>query len=280
MKRGSARRLQDVAMSVLFVLATAVALVPLFSILWWVARQGLPAWNLEFFTALPKPVGEPGGGVAHALLGTLMLVAMACLVGIPTGILAGIYLAEYGRSRIAHGVRFLLEVATGIPSIVTGIFIYTVVVTAMGHFSAVAGSLALAFIMVPVVARTTEEMLRLVPDHLREAALALGVPRWKAILRIVLPTARAGILTGVMLAVARVAGEAAPLLFTSPGSPFWPTSVLEPVASLPVQIYLLAIQPYPHAHTQAWGAALLLITLVLVLNVAARVLARRPGGRL
>lgn len=273
------RRLMDKIMTVLLVAAVIAALTPLLSTLWWVARQGLPALSFEFLTTLPKPLGEPGGGIVNGILGSLMLIGIAAAFGVPMGVLTGIYLAESG-SRAAIAVRFLADVAAGIPSIVIGIAVYALVVLSMGYFSALAGGIALGIIMIPGVARTTEEMLRLVPHTVREGALALGVPRWVATMRVVVPTAAPGIVTGVMLAIARVAGETAPLLFTSPGSPFLSLRWDEPIASLPVQIFTFAIQPYKAAHEKAWGAALVLILLILVLNGGARLLVRyRSAGR-
>jgi phosphate transport system permease protein len=261
------------------VAATVVAVIPLASVLYWVARQGVTGLNLSFFTGLPKPVGEVGGGMANAIVGTLELVGLACLFGVPVGVLAGVYLAEYGKGTFGKLVRFSADVMTGVPSIVIGIFVYTLFVISMRRFSALAGGVALAILMLPVVTRTTEELLRLVPDSLREAALALGVPRWRATLRIVLRTAAPGIAVGVMLAVARAAGETAPLLFTAFNNRFWSASLTQPIASLPVQIYTYAVAPYDEWHRQAWGAALVLVAMILVLNLGARLLVRhRVGG--
>jgi phosphate transport system permease protein len=212
-------------------------------------------------------------------VGTLELVGLACLFGIPLGVMAGVYLAEFGRGRFANAVRFSADVMSGVPSITVGIFVYTLVVLSMKRFSALAGGIALAIIMLPTVTRTTEELLKLVPPALREAAYGLGVPRWSATLRVVLRTAAPGIATGVMLAVARVAGETAPLLFTAFSNRFWSDGIDEPVASLPVQIYTYAVSPYEDWHRQAWAAALVLVVMVLALNVAARVLVRNRIAR-
>jgi phosphate transport system permease protein len=260
--------------------ATLLAIVPLASVLVWVIRQGVPGLSWSFFVGLPKPVGEAGGGMANAIVGTLELTGLACVFGVPVGVLAGVYLAEYGDNRFGRVARFCADVMTGVPSIVVGIFVYTLVVLSMRRFSAFAGGVALAILMLPVVTRTTEELLRLVPDGLREAALALGVPRWRMTLRIVLRTAAPGIAVGVMLAVARVAGETAPLLFTAFNNRFFGVGLTQPIASLPVQIYTYAVTPYEDWHRQAWAAALVLVMLVLLLNLTARLLVRhRVGAR-
>jgi phosphate transport system permease protein len=219
-------------------------------------------------------VGELGGGMGQAFAGTVLLIGLAGLVGIPCGVLAGVYLAEFGEGRFARLVRFSADVLAGVPSITVGVFVYTLVVLSMRRFSALAGGIALGILMLPTVTRTTDELLRLVPDALREAALALGVPKWRAITRVVLRTAAPGIATGVMLAVARVAGETAPLLFTAFGNRFWSVTLDRPIGSLPVQIYTYAVSPYEDWHQQAWTAALVLVLLVLVLNVGARLLVR------
>jgi phosphate transport system permease protein len=267
-------KVTDRVVRALCVVATAIAVIPLLSVLVYVTSKGLAGLSWSFFTSLPKPVGEPGGGMANAIVGTLELVALASLFGVPFGVLAGVYLAEFGNGRLARVVRFSADVMTGVPSIVVGIFVYTIFVLSMRRFSLVAGAVSLAVIMLPVVTRTTEELLRLVPDSLREAALALGVPRWRAILKVVVRTAAPGIATGVMLAVARVAGETAPLLFTAFNNRFWNDGFGQPVASMPVQIFNFAVAPYDDWHRQAWAGALTLVVLVLVLNLAARLLVR------
>ncbi len=268
------RKLTNGAFSIACVVATIVAVVPLFGILYYVAARGIQGINLDFFTQLPKPVGETGGGMANAIIGTLKLVGLASLLGIPPGVMAGVYLAEFGQTRMGTVVRFSADVLSGIPSITVGIFVYTLVVLTMKSFSALAGALALAVIMLPTVTRTTEELLRLVPESLREAALGLGVPKWRATISIMLRTAAPGIAVGIMLAVARVAGETAPLLFTAFSNRFWSDSWKEPTASLPVQIYTYAVSPFEDWHRQAWAAALVLVSLVLILNVSARLLVR------
>jgi phosphate transport system permease protein len=258
--------------------ATLAAIAFLLAVLGYVVVQGGTALNLAFFTQTPRPVGEPGGGMANALVGTLILVGLAAALGLPLGIGAGVYLAEYGRtSRLATLIRFTTDVLTGIPSITIGLFAYALLVLPMRQFSALAGGVALAIIMLPTVTRTTEEMLRLVPDNLREAGLALGVPRWKTIARIALPSALGGILTGAMLAIARVAGETAPLLFTAFGNRFWNLDPTQPMAALPLQIFTYAIAPYDDWHRQAWAGALVLVGLVLVLSTVARAIGTRAG---
>ena len=268
------RKAIDRAATIACGLAVLVASIPLVLVVAYVARQGFVRLDLAFFTGLPKPVGEVGGGMANAIVGTLELVALACAMGVPVGILAGVALAEYGSSAFGKIVRFSADVLSGVPSIVVGLFVYALIVVRQRHFSAVAGGVALAVIMLPTVTRTTEELLKLVPDSLREAALALGVPRWRTTLSVVLRTAAPGIATGVMLAVARVAGETAPLLFTAFNNRFWASALGEPTASLPVQVFTYAVSPYDDWRQQAWTGALVLVALVLVLNVFARVVVR------
>ncbi|NUO39009.1 MAG: phosphate ABC transporter permease PstA [Gemmatimonadaceae bacterium] len=260
-------------------LAAAVAVVPLVVILVYLLKQGASALSLSFFTSMPKPVGEAGGGMANAIIGTLILIGIASAVGLPVGIGAGLYLAERRGTRLANLVRFLADVLNGLPSIVMGIFAWQFLVRPVGHFSALAGGAAIGAMMIPLVTRTTEEMVRTVPQSLREAALALGYPRWRTSLQIVLRTALGGIVTGVLVAVARVAGETAPLLFTALGNQFWSTKISQPIAALPLQIFTYAISPYEEQHAQAWAGALVLITLVLVISIVARVVTRaRLGG--
>jgi phosphate transport system permease protein len=256
------------------VAATVITLTPLFLILGYLLSKGFSSLNLNFFLRMPKPVGEPGGGMANAIVGTFELIAIASLIGVPIGIGAGLYLAEHGRQGIASSARFAADVLTGIPSIVVGVFAYAVVVRPMGGFSALAGGVALAIIMIPLVARTTEEMVALVPRELREATLALGVSHWRTTLSVVLPTALGGILTGIILAVARVAGETAPLLFTAFGNRFWSTAIGQPIASLTVQVYTYAISPFDDWQRQAWAGALVLTAIVLGLELAVRWVAR------
>jgi phosphate transport system permease protein len=254
-----------------------LALVPLVSVLFDLTVKGLGGFSWDFFTQLPKPVNEPGGGMANAFAGSAVLVGLGCAFGIPVGVLGGVYLAEFGQNRFGKFVRFSADVMSGVPSITVGIFVYTLVVLTMHRFSALAGGIALAILMLPTVMRTTEELLRLVPDSLREAGLALGVPKWRVILGVVLRTGAPGIATGIMLAVARAAGETAPLLFTAFGSRFLSLKLDQPMGSLPVQIYTYAVSPYDDWHRQAWAAALALVLLVLILNILARVMTRQPG---
>lgn len=272
------RRAVDLVARGAFVAATLVAVLPAASILAYVAARGAAACaSWQFFTELPRPVGEPGGGVANAIVGTLLLVGTAAAAAIPAGVLAGTYVAEYGDNRFGRAVRLAADVLSGVPSIAVGIFVYTVVVLSMRRFSALAGGIALAIIMLPTLIRTTEDILRVVPQSLREAGLALGIPRWRVILHVVLRTGAPGIATGVMLAVARIAGETAPLLFTAFNNRFWSVRGDRPIASLPVQIFTYSTSPYEEWHHQAWAAALILVALVLMLNMGSRLLARMRG---
>ncbi|HWQ07693.1 MAG TPA: phosphate ABC transporter permease PstA [Holophaga sp.] len=254
-----------------------LAIVPLVAVLGYLVMKGFGGLSWSFLVELPKPVGETGGGMANALMGSAIMVGMACLFGLPVGLLGGVYLAEFGDNTFAKCVRFCTDVLAGVPSITVGIFVYTLIVLSMRRFSALAGAVALAILMLPIVMRTTEELLRLVPTTLREAGLALGLPKWRVILGVVLRTGASGIATGIMLAVARVAGETAPLLFTAFGSRFVSLKLDQPMGSLPVQIYTYAVSPYEDWHRQAWAAALVLVLLVLALNLLARVLTRKPG---
>ncbi len=268
------RRAVDRIARALTLVFTAAVLAPLVLIIGYLLAKGVTSINIDFFTQLPKPVGEPGGGMANAIVGTLVLIALACSLGLPIGIGAGVFLAEYGHSRLAPAVRFCADVLNGVPSIVIGIFAYTLMVLPWKSFSAYAGGFALAIIMLPVVARTTEEMLRLVPASLREASLALGVPAWRTTLRVIIRTARGGIITGAMLAIARVAGETAPLLFTAFGNQYWHHGLGGPISSLPVQIYTYAISPFDDWHRQAWAGALVLLTLIATTSLTVRILTR------
>ena len=278
MKTLRGRHLTSGAMIGLTYLAAVLATLPLLLILWHLLKKGASSLSLAFFTNMPKPVGEVGGGMANAIVGTLTLIGIACVIGLPIGIGAGIYLAEKRITPIAHSVRFLSDVLNGLPSIVMGIFAWEFLVRPAGHFSALAGGAALGAMMIPLVTRTTEEMLRVVPVSLREAALALGYPRWRTSISVVLRTALAGIATGALVAVARVAGETAPLLFTAFGNQFWSTSLRQPIAALPLQIFTYAISPYDEWHAQAWAGALVLISIVLVISLAARFVTRSRFG--
>jgi len=272
--KGGLRRVVNRMMACLTAFAALLVVLPLILILAFLVYQGASAVNLDFFTQLPKPVGEPGGGMANAIVGSLTLVGLASCLGLPLGILGGVYLAESRDRRLPWIIRFLADVLNGVPSIVIGIFAYTIVVLPMRRFSALAGGFALAVIMLPIVLRTTEELVRLVPASLREAALALGIPEWKVMLRVVLPTARAGIITGVMVSVARIAGETAPLLFTAFGNRFWHHGLLQPIAALPLQIFAYAIAPYDDWHRQAWAGALVLIVMIFSASLVARIVTR------
>ncbi|NPA49118.1 MAG: phosphate ABC transporter permease PstA [Thermodesulfobacteria bacterium] len=253
--------------------------VPLFLILFQLLHKGLSSLSLDFFLNLPAPPGEPGGGIANAIVGTIIIVGLATLIGVPISIMAGIYLSEYGKeSKLAHAVRISADVLQGVPSIVIGIVAYAWVVRPMGHFSALSGSVALALMMIPVVVRTTEEVLRLVPDILREASLALGIPYWRTVLKVVLPTGMVGVTTGILIAVARIAGETAPLLFTAFGNQFMTFNPLEPMNALPLVIFNYATSPYEDWWQQAWGASIVLVFMVLALNIVSRLLARRIAG--
>jgi phosphate transport system permease protein len=264
------RRIVNRLMNGLAGSAAVLVVLPLILVFGFLIYQGGSALNLEFFTHMPKPVGEPGGGMANAIVGTLILIGLACCLGLPVGILGGLYLAESRDVRLPWVVRFLADVLNGVPSIVIGIFAYTLVVLPMRRFSALAGGVALGVIMIPIVLRTTEEIVRLVPASLREAGLALGLPNWKVTVRIVLTTTRAGITTGVMVAIARIAGETAPLLFTAFGNRFWHSGLDQPIASLAIQIFSYAISPFDDWHRQAWAGALVLISIVFLVSLAAR----------
>lgn len=250
--------------------AAAIATLPLLFIIFHLLKQGATYIRPSFFTEMPRPVGEAGGGMANAIVGTVILISIASVVGLPVGIGAGLYLADKRTSPLATVVRFLSDVLNGLPSIVLGIFAWEFLVRPFGGFSALAGGVALGAMMIPLVTRTTEEMIKLVPVSLREAALALGYTRWRTSVSIVLRTALPGIVTGALVAVARIAGETAPLLFTALGNQFWSTALREPIAALPLQIFSYAISPYETAHAQAWAGALVLIALVLVISLIAR----------
>jgi phosphate transport system permease protein len=265
------RKYTSMFMYVLCAAGAVAALVPLVLIAYHTVSLGARAINWDFFTHLPMPVGEAGGGLANAIVGSLILVGLGCTFGLPVGIGAGIYLSEFGNSRFATAVRFLAEVLDGVPSIVAGVVAYSLVVLPTKHFSAYAGGAALGFLIIPTVTRTTEEMLKTVPRSYREAALALGIPHWKTTLRIVLRTALGGVITGVMLAVARIAGETAPLLFTALNNRFWHKGLDQPIASLTVFIYNYGVSPFDDWISQAWAAALVLMGLILVLSVTVRI---------
>lgn len=258
--------------------AAAVATLPLIFILFHIVHAGVSALSVDFFTRMPQPVGDPGGGMANAIVGTGILLGVAASVGLPVGIGAGLYLAEHAGTRLATVIRFLADVLNGLPSIVMGIFAWQFLVRPIGHFSALAGGVALGAMMVPLVTRTTEEMIRVVPTSLREAALALGYQRWRTSLVIVVRTALPGIVTGALVAVARVAGETAPLLFTALGNQFWSTSLNQPISALPLQIFAYAISPYDELHSLAWAGALVLLALVVLISIVAKFTTRARHG--
>lgn len=268
------RRAADRASKILFALCALFVVLPLFLIFFDLLWKGARELKWTLLTDLPHPVGEPGGGIANGILGTLTIAGLAMAGGIPIAVMAGIYLAEYGRGKFASAVRFAVDTLAGVPSIIMGIFGYVLWVLPMKRFSAWAAASALAMIFIPIVVRTTEEMLRTVPASVREAALALGIERWKTTLFITVRTATAGIVTGILLAMARIIGETAPLLFTALGNQFWQTGLDQPIAAIPLQVFNYAISPYDDWHDKAWAGALVLIGIVLVISAAARYLTR------
>ena len=270
------RRSTNTLIAALSILATILVIAPLLAILGYLIYKGASSLNFAFFTQIPKPVGEDGGGMANSIVGSGVVLALASLMGIPVGIAAGVYLAEFGRGKfLANAVRFTADVLNGVPSIVMGIAIYSLIVMQQKHFSAFAGGVALAIMMVPTITRTTEEMLATVPHAIREAALGLGVPKWRTAISVSLRTASPGIITGCMLAFARVAGETAPLLFTAFGNQFWSLKLNEPIAALPLQIYVYATGPYDEWHRLAWAGSLVLIVMIMVSVTLVRVFANR-----
>ena len=270
-----ARRLTDRGVIALCHLAAVLVVLPLALIVWHLVAKGVSGLNLDFFLHLPKPVGEPGGGIANAIVGTVVLIGLGALIAVPVGVGAGLYLAEYGDGRLGSLVRYTADVFAGVPSIVIGVAAYGVVVVPMGRFSAIAGGVALGLLMLPTIVRSTEEVVRLVPRSYREAALGLGAPRWRMIHSVVLPAASGGVVTACLLALARAAGETAPLLFTALGSRFWTTALDRPIASLPVYIFDYARAPYDDWNRQAWTAALVLLLLVTLLSALVRLATRR-----
>jgi phosphate transport system permease protein len=272
---GLRRRITDRVATTVTVLMILLVLVPLTAIFGYLVYRGIGALNWEFLVHTPRPVGEAGGGMANAILGSALILGIACVIGIPLGVGAGIYLAEYSRGRFGDLVRFTADVLNGVPSIVIGIAVYTWIVLAQKHFSAMAGGVALGIMMVPTITRATEEMLLMVPRAVREAALGLGIPRWRSTLSITLRTATSGVITGIMLAFARVAGETAPLLFTAFGNQFWSLDPNQPTAALPLQIFVYAISPFDEWHRQAWAGALVLIVLIVGTVGVVRLIARR-----
>jgi phosphate transport system permease protein len=269
------RRLTNQLASFAAAASAVLVLVPLMAIFGYLLYKGFGSINLAFLTHTPKPVGEPGGGMANAIVGSGFILFIASLLGVPLGIGAGIYMSEYGKNRYSTYVRFTADVLNGVPSIVIGIAAYSLVVLKQGHFSALAGGVALGIMMIPTIARTTEEMLLMVPYAVREAALGLGIPQWRSTLSIALRTARSGVITGVMLAFARVAGETAPLIFTAFGNQFWNLNPNQPTAALPLQVYVYAISPFDEWHRQAWAGALILIVLIVIAVSVVRFATRR-----
>lgn len=272
------RKIKSALASGIAFVSAILVITPLGLVFFYLLIHGAGSVNWDFFTKLPAPVGAVGGGMANAIVGSLELLAIAGLIGIPVGVLGGVYLAEYGSARMNSVIRFLADVLNGIPSITWGVVVYGLIVLRFKGFSAYAGGLALALIMIPLILRTTEEVILLVPNGYREASLALGVSRWKTIVHIVLKTALKGIITGILLALARVGGETAPLLFTSFGNRFWNHSLSQPIAALPLQIFSYAISPYDDWHRQAWAGALVLVTGVFLVNITVRIVTRGRGA--
>jgi phosphate transport system permease protein len=268
------RKAKNHLMTLMMLAATAAVLIPLGLIFFHIMKMGLSSLSLDFFTQIPKPTGEAGGGMANGMAGSLIMIGMASLIGLPIGIFGAIYLAEYGGGKLSTGIRFAADVLSGTPSIITGMVAYTLLVVPMKGFSALAGAVALAMIMIPIVLRTTEEQLKMVPGSLREASLALGVPMWRTSLKVTLRSALSGVLTGVLLAIARVAGETAPLLFTALGNQFWSKKITEPMAAIPLQIFNFAIAPYEDWHQLAWAGALVLVSVMFCLSLTARYFGR------
>src|SRR4029079_10729986 len=273
------RKFKSALISGLTFCSAVLVIAPLGLVFFYVLKSGVGAVNLEFFTQLPKPVGVAGGGMANAIVGTLELLAFASIIGIPVGVLGGVFLAEYGTARVNAVLRFIADVLNGVPSIIWGVVVYGLIVLRFKSFSAYAGGLALGLMMIPLIMRTTEEVLLPVPNGYREASLALGISRWKTIVHIVMKTASKGIITGILLALARIAGETAPLLFTAFGNRFWNHDLAEPIAALPLQIFSYAISPYDDWHRQAWAGALVLVVGIFVINVLVRLLTRNRTAR-
>lgn len=272
---GLYRRIVNYAAMAAAGVAALLVLVPLFLILGFLVTKGIGSVNWAFLTQIPKPVGEAGGGMANGIVGTFMILGVASLIGIPWGIAGGIYLSEYGRNKFGNVIRFTADVLNGVPSIVTGIAVYGLVVVTQKHFSALAGGIALGIMMIPIIMRATEEMLLMVPQTIREAALGLGIPQWRTTLSVTLRTATSGVITGIMLAFARVAGETAPLLFTAFGNQFWNLKLNQPTAALSLQVYTYAISPYEQWHKQAWAGALVMISIIMGTIAIVRVIASR-----
>jgi phosphate transport system permease protein len=275
----SLRKFENVLMQVITCACALLVVAPLALIFYHLIKSGFSSVNWDFFTKLPKPPGEAGGGMANAIVGTLVLLGIASLIGVPIGVFGGVYLSEYGSSRLNRWIRFAADVLNGVPSIIWGMVVFALVVVPMKGFSAWAGGIVLGMMMIPLVMRTAEEVLLLVPNGYREAAFALGISQWRTIVQIVMRTALKGIITGVLLALARVAGETAPLLFTAFGNQYWNHNLSDPISALPLQIFNYAISPYEDWHRQAWAGALVLLLLVTAINVSVRVLTRDRFGQ-
>ncbi len=274
MKSLTFRHLTNGVVTLLMVLATLAVLTPLGLIFLHILKMGLSSISLDFFTQIPKPTGESGGGMANGLFGSGLLILMASIIGLPVGVLGAVYLTEFGSGKLATAIRFSADVLAGVPSIITGMVAYSLIVVPMKGFSALAGAVALSLIMIPIVLRTTEEQLKMVPGTLREASLALGVPLWRTSLKVMLVSAAKGVVTGILLSIARVAGETAPLLFTALGNQFWSKKLTEPIAALPLQIFNFAIAPYEDWHKLAWAGALVLVCIMFALNLGARMMGK------
>lgn len=268
------RKIKHYVMYSLIGLSTLLAVIPLFAVFIYILQKGLPALNWNFFTHLPAPTGESGGGMGNAIVGSLIMIVMATIVGLPVGVFGGVYLSEYPNGKLPKVFRMVVDLLTSLPSIVVGLFVYVIVVVPMKGFSSYAGAVALFILMIPIIIKTTEEVLKLMPQHVREAGLALGISRWRVIISIVLKGSRSAVITGVILAIARISGETAPLLITAFGNRNWPQQLAQPTASLPVQIYNYAISPYEDWHQQAWGGAFVLVGLVFTINLSARLILR------
>ncbi len=275
MNTSTMRKIKSIFMIFLMLCATVAILIPLVIIFVHIVKMGFSSINLDFFIHIPRPTGESGGGMANGMVGSLVLIAMASVIGLPIGIFGAIYLVEYGGGKFSNIIRFAADVLNGIPSIITGMVAYTLLVLPMKGFSALAGSAALALIMIPIVLRTAEEQLKMVPGSLREASLALGVPLWRTTFKVTLRSAMAGVLTGVLLSIARIAGETAPLLFTALGNMFWSRKLTEPIAAMPLQIFNFAISPYDDWHRLAWAGALVLVTFMFTISLATRYFSRQ-----
>lgn len=270
-----ARKLKNIFMTFIISLTTGICLLPLFLVLYYLFKNGISSLNIEFFLNNPKPIGEVGGGMANAIVGSLIVIGLSSLIGIPSGLIIGIFLGEFGNSKLASIVRLLAEVLQGLPSIVIGIIAYSWIVKQMGHFSALAGSIALSFMMIPIIARSTEEVLILVPNTLKEASLALGAPRWRTMIYVTLRTSLGGVIGGILSGIARISGETAPLLFTAFGNRFFSTNILKPISTLTLQIFEYARSPYDELHRQAWAGAIVLVFIVFLVSLLSKIIVKK-----